>query len=199
MGSRFLMEMRAHAGAWPRKMFVGVGTKEHSYNHEEWQDIDHLILGYAQEAVRILEEKGVHQHHGHLAFQVCVCVCVCVCACGVLFVYVVVCVRQGVCLCVCVCGQPVWPMWAVGMYPEWKLIAGGERVYTRSNSPSNQSCVCVQGVLSGVAPIQGGTGARQWLGRTYAILRIHLCTCHRSFALHTPAGLKLRDNALGHL
>lgn len=68
----FLDEMKAHQGSFGQRMFIGVGTKEHSYNHDEWQEIDHLIEGYAKEARRILvEDKGVTEGEGErLMFQV---------------------------------------------------------------------------------------------------------------------------------
>lgn len=44
---------------------------EYSYTRDhDWQEIDDLLLRYSQEAVQVLEEKGVRQHEGRLAFQI---------------------------------------------------------------------------------------------------------------------------------
>ena len=68
---RFLGDMYRHDGAWSEKIFIGTGTREYSGTRDhDWQEIDDLLLHYSQEAVRILEEKGVHQHEGRLAFQI---------------------------------------------------------------------------------------------------------------------------------
>ena len=68
---RFLEDMQKHKGEWAEKIFIGSGTREYSGTRDhEWQEIDDLLLHYNQEAVRILEEKGVHQDEGRLAFQI---------------------------------------------------------------------------------------------------------------------------------
>jgi len=68
---KFLEHMQAHNGDWAEKIFVGSGTREYSATRDhDWYDIDQLLLHYTQEAVRIMEEKGVRQHEGRLAFQV---------------------------------------------------------------------------------------------------------------------------------
>ena len=68
---KFLRWMQNHTGAWSEKIFIGSGTREYSGTRDhEWQEIDDLLLHYNQEAVGILEEKGVHQDEGRLAFQV---------------------------------------------------------------------------------------------------------------------------------
>jgi len=63
--------MQTHNGKWPQKVFVGSGTLEYSATRDhDWYEMDQLLLHYTQEAVRIMESKGLHQHEGRLAFQV---------------------------------------------------------------------------------------------------------------------------------
>ena len=68
---RFLGDMAKHNGELAEKIFIGSGTREYSATRDHvWDELDQLLLHYTKESVRILEEKGVKQHEGRLAFQV---------------------------------------------------------------------------------------------------------------------------------
>ena len=63
--------MSKHSGDIAEKIFIGSGTREYSATRDhDWYELDQLLLHYTQESVKILEEKGVNQHEGRLAFQV---------------------------------------------------------------------------------------------------------------------------------
>ncbi len=56
---RFLADMAAHQGPLPERIFLGCGTREYSATRDHCRpEIDALLLHYASEAARILDEKG---------------------------------------------------------------------------------------------------------------------------------------------
>jgi len=69
--ARFLADLAAHSGALPERLFMGVGTREYSGTRDhERADVDGLLLHYAREAARILDEKGMRPGQGRLVCQV---------------------------------------------------------------------------------------------------------------------------------
>lgn len=68
---RFLGTMYEHEGEWAERIFMGTGTLEYSYTRDhDWPEMDYQLLKYTEEAMEIMERKGVTQSSGRLAYQV---------------------------------------------------------------------------------------------------------------------------------
>ena len=67
---RYLQDLWEHTGPLPERVFLAAGTREYSATRDhERLDVDELLLHYAREAARALEERG-GLRDGRLRFQV---------------------------------------------------------------------------------------------------------------------------------
>jgi len=67
---RMLEEVKAHAGAWPERVFVGFGGKEFTGQRpgSDRGDIDAKLVKYTEEFVQALRDQGVTEEAGRLDY-----------------------------------------------------------------------------------------------------------------------------------
>eukprot|EP00931_Biecheleriopsis_adriatica_P013224 TRINITY_DN114572_c0_g1_i1.p1 TRINITY_DN114572_c0_g1~~TRINITY_DN114572_c0_g1_i1.p1 ORF type:complete len:184 (-),score=24.35 TRINITY_DN114572_c0_g1_i1:130-681(-) len=68
---RFLKDIEAHDGLWPRRMYVSFGAKEFTFTRKNGRDdVDELLVKYMESFVKALRSKGLGQEC--LQYELCV-------------------------------------------------------------------------------------------------------------------------------